>query len=361
MDTGNRTSTRLLVVDDDETDLAIIRRMLGMVAWNGCYLIDASRGNDGVLGRMQSGDYDCILLDVHMGHTSGNDLLEAYRRGGAVTPIVMLSGDDSNELGDALLQTGADNHLSKADLSPSALHRAIRYAIKGRQTEKANARFMASMGHEIRTPMNGVMGMLDLLDDTELDQLQQEYVDVAIRSADALTVVLNDLLDLARLSHGQMRVAPAPFAPGEIIKDVAALHRSLLDSAVRLETSIEELPATATGDAHRFRQILTNLVSNAVKFTRAGSIRLDCSRSGAAFTVRVTDTGIGISEDRQEHIFSAFTQADDSIAGRYGGTGLGLSISRQLATLMGGSLTVASVPGAGSTFTLTIPTGQPAD
>jgi two-component system sensor histidine kinase/response regulator len=227
---------------------------------------------------------------------------------------------------------------------------------------RAKSEFLANMSHEIRTPMNGILGMLDIaLETTALTEELRDYLETAHASADALLVILNDVLDFSKIEAGRMdleeTVLSVPALMDESLRSLAVVaHRK---GIVLRQTVADDMPLVLRGDPTRLRQVLLNLLNNAIKFTDHGAIfvratveRQDDEAANVRFSVQ--DTGIGISAAQREIIFEAFRQADNSTTRRYGGTGLGLSISNRLIRLMGGDLIVDSQPGLGSTFSFTV-------
>ncbi|MEJ5368091.1 MAG: ATP-binding protein [Bryobacteraceae bacterium] len=233
-----------------------------------------------------------------------------------------------------------------------------RLMIEARQSEEAKSRFLANMSHEIRTPLNGILGMAELALESRPSPEIRSYLETIRSSGRALLEIVNDVLDLSCIEKGRMRFEPAPFALRQMVEEILPLFGTLAEEkGLRLEASLDPaLPEVVQGDAGRIRQVLVNLLGNAVKFTHSGWVRLEIRpEDGARVRFSVCDSGPGIPHEKQKEIFRAFVQGDSSSTRQYGGAGLGLTISDHLVRLMGGELKLESEPGRGACFQFSIP------
>jgi signal transduction histidine kinase/CheY-like chemotaxis protein len=252
---------------------------------------------------------------------------------------------------------------SRRESRESELHEA---RTRAESASRAKTEFLGTISHEIRTPMNGVLGMLRIVRDTELTPAQREYLDTASNSAEALLLLLNNVLDFSKIEANRLELERAPFSPATVARAVADFHHARArDRNLQFDLRLgEDLPPAIVGDAGRVRQILVNLIGNAIKFTERGRVEftVECIERApfrASLLFTVSDTGIGMDSAALERLFIPFSQADNSMSRRYGGSGLGLAISMRLTQAMGGSLQVQSNVGQGSTFRLLLPCALP--
>jgi signal transduction histidine kinase/HPt (histidine-containing phosphotransfer) domain-containing protein len=399
-----RPACRILIVDDSSGDHRLYKEMLKEALRHTYDIVSATNAEE-ALAAAALRSFACILLDVNLPGRSGLDLLSDLleRFGDLLCAVVVIPGCGSESMAVEAMQRGAQDYLSKIGLTADMLERSIERAIEKRalqlalahsleaaiqtnatlheeiehrkqlelsaaaakeEAERANeakTAFLTNMSHELRTPMNGIIGMTNLLLETELIEEQRHFAIAIRRSGHALLCLLNDILDLSKLDAGRMELENVDFDLEELIDETLEIVASnAVEKDLELCASIDvSARCRFQGDPTRLRQILLNLISNAVKFTEAGSVHLrahaiSSGQNGgdglSILRIDVADTGIGLSEEGLSRLFQTFSQADSSIARRFGGSGLGLAISQHLANLMGGRIAVTSALGEGSTF-----------
>lgn len=370
--------TALLVVEDSPGDARLLREMLNEDETKSTVMTHVATMGEAEKN-LADNVFDIVLLDLGLPDAQG---LEAVRRARAAAPgvpLVVLSGMDDERLAVKALQNGAEDYLVKGQIDSRSLLRALRYAIERKSlaaaalalsakvdraraeavaASAAKATFVANMSHEIRTPLNSIIGFSDLLlDDISLTHLQRRYLDLVKNAGGALLAVVNDILDFSKLNAGKVALTKEAFSLKALVNSTVSIVESSAE-AKGLELSVRTDPALTLyniGDPARIRQVLLNLLGNAVKFTSVGSVSLNVSKipsqsAGEQLRFAISDSGTGIPAGIEARLFEQFAQADPSVSREHGGTGLGLSISKSLVELMGGRIGFVNHETSGCTF-----------
>jgi signal transduction histidine kinase len=353
---------RILVVDDEPVNVQVLTNLLTIrnysvsKAYNGLEALDLVEKGE---------EFDLVLLDVMMPRMSGYEVCRHLREKYSLfdLPIVMLTA--KNQVQDIVLgfQSGANDYVPKPFDKEELLARVrTLLELKGAMSaamaaNKAKSLFLANMSHEIRTPLNAVIGLTNLLLKTPMDNTQRDYIEKMRRASSTLLGLINDILDFSKVEAGDVKLEHVSFDIKQVFNDLKIFFQEQnADSEVPLRFELDpSLPAALMGDPLRLQQIFLNLVDNAYKFTKKGSITvraavLERGQNDITVDFSVKDTGIGMSQEQMDGIFAAFYQADNSSTRKYGGAGIGLTVTQQMVKLMGGEISVSSKEGMGTAF-----------
>ncbi|WP_039917759.1 response regulator [Cellvibrio mixtus] len=368
-------TVKLLIVDDDEDDFLLTKELLSEINQN--YQLEWAPTFEKGLSLLGENSHDLCLMDYKLGAQDGIALLRQAHDAGFSGPIILLTGIHRAEVDIQALEAGAVDYLVKSGLSAEQLARSIRYALARNEVEKerverlkaeaenrAKSEFLAHLSHELRTPLSAILGFTELLINKKTDLESLAHLHIVHRNGKHLLGLLNDVLDLSKIEAGKLELEKQTVHLSSFLCDIYFLMRgAAIDKNLRLRVEAPEpLPAVIYTDPMRLRQILLNLIGNAIKFTNDGEVVLHIQRlqeqnqEKIAFTV--SDTGIGISANVLELIFEPFVQSTDTYAHPRAGTGLGLTISKMLVARLGGEIHVTSEVGKGSKFEFTIDPGD---
>ncbi|WP_462171429.1 hybrid sensor histidine kinase/response regulator [Pseudoalteromonas xiamenensis] len=365
----NAKHVKILLVEDDEDDFVLTQDRLSDIA-DFYFDISWHRRLDGAIAALIDESFDLCLLDFRLGHESGLSLLKIAKENHVETPIIMLTGQADSALDEAAMQAGAEDFVVKSELGNARFIRAIRYALARKELKKerverlkaeaenrAKDQFLAHLSHELRTPLTSILGYTQLLMRQNDQQEIRSELGIIYNNGEHLLKLLDDVLDLSKLQSSTIRLDNKPTNLNALIHNLSDLFQLNAQSKglqfTIVNRSLEDYWILC--DQTRLKQILINLLYNAIKFTFSGEVCLDVTQKDGQLICLVRDTGIGIPEDDLARIFEPFSQVQNVTSKAHEGAGLGLAISANLVELMGGTLKVESKLGEGSCFSFTLP------
>jgi len=376
----------VLLIDDDREDYLLTREMLADVAGVTFRLDHAPTYEDG-LAKLREGTHDAVLLDYRLGGRTGIELLREAQELERRPPIILLTGKGQREIALEALTLGASDYLEKSGLSPALLERVILYAMRQRRqeaqlAEKVRERtaelarandalrdedrrkndFIAMLAHELRNPLAPIRNALEIMRLTVDDSDAMERTRAMLeRQVGQMVRLIDDLLDVSRITTGKLRVQPEAITLGAVLDSAVEISRPALDKAkVKFETAVPAEPIPLRGDRVRLAQVFSNLLNNAAKYTpEGGAVTLTAAREGKDAVVTVRDSGVGIPADVLPRVFDLFTQVDRTLNRSQGGLGIGLALVQRLVQLHDGRVSVRSDgPGKGAEFTVRLPISE---
>lgn len=357
----------VLLLEDDEGDALILTESL-QDDTNVSYSVSHAVRMADALQLLEEQNFDVILTDLSVPDSDGEETFQTFLQKTEL-PVIILTGNEYDGISNLALEGGVQDYLVKSHIEDTDLTHMITHAIMRNkihqtviQANKLKTEFLANMSHELRTPMNGIIGATDLLRRTGISPDQEKYIEIVESSGETLLNLINGILDISKIESGQLEVFPEFIDLRKLIREVihSVTHSANKQNVELLVKYYKHVPAIIKTDKLKLRQVLVNLLGNAVKFIEKGYIVTqvtEVSRNGNRIILNlcVEDTGVGIPDDKLNTIFDKFTQADSSSTKKYGGTGLGLAISKQLIELLGGNISVESEVGVGTKMLFDLP------
>lgn len=373
---------RVLLIEDDEDDYYLTSDYLEQCE-NPQFQITWVTNSADAVDALQQRNFDLCLLDYLLGAENAVDVLDVLKSNQFSLPVVILTGQSDAKVDELVMRAGAADYVQKSEIESPRFMRTIRYAMVRREIEnerlerhkveqknKAKDKFLAHLGHELRTPLTSILGYTELLLDDKKNQPLEQELSIIHSNGKHLLSLLNDLLDMSRIMADKLELNIKPVNLGVFLTDIQSLMRlAAKDKGLSLNVVSEsKLPEVIQTDPTRLRQVLINLINNAIKFTDTGSVSVSVEvrppapgKTNERLLFRVEDTGIGMPPDKLESVFQPFEQIEDVMRANHGGAGLGLAISKELSEKLGGKISVESVFGKGSCFSFTIDPGDISD